>query len=195
MFSGKTEELISDYKKNALANRKTIFINYVADTRYANERESLVCSHDGQKVITLMTKTLYEDPLGIPNDTQVICIDEGQFFGGLRQFCERWVIRGVDIYVAALNGNKDQKIWPNIGEIIPICNKITFKYAVCIVCHDKKATCTRSLIKFDNPDNILIGGDESFVSVCTKCLHVDITPAMIENRRKLLREIKNKLIN
>lgn len=195
MFSGKTEELIRQYKKNALANRKTIFINYVGDTRYATERQSLVCSHDGQKVVTLMASTLFDDPAGIPNDVEVICIDEGQFFAGLRSFCERWTRRGVDIYIAALNGDKDQRMWPYIIDVFPICSRIKIKYAVCIICHDKKATCTRALVKIDNPDNILIAGDDCFVSTCTKCLLKDITPGMVENRQRLLKEIKKKLTN
>lgn len=189
MFSGKTLGLFKYFEQNMLGGIPSVFIKYAKDTRY--DRKSLVCSHNGQKAGAISAESLLVDPPGLPENVKVICIDEGQFFEGLRAFCERWNARGVDIYVAALNGDKDQCSWPRITDIMPLCTKIKLTYAVCIVCQNKKATCTKALVEVINSDKILIGSDESFAATCRTCLKTEITPEMLKRRQETLEMIKN----
>lgn len=131
--------------------------------------------------------------LQIPENIQVICIDEGQFLKGLREFCVYYNKRGIDIYVAALSTDKDQHCWPAVAELYPVCHKIKTLYAVCVCCHDTKATFTRSTApaeSFKN-GNLRIGADSEYVAVCLSCLSVEITPGMREQRRERLQLLKS----
>ena len=77
MFSGKTEELIRRLKRAQFANQKIEIFKPAVDTRYSDMD---VVSHDLHSIPCRPAKNA-EDMLTAADDTQVVGIDEAQFFG------------------------------------------------------------------------------------------------------------------
>ena len=77
MFSGKTEELIRRLKRAQFANQKIAIFKPTIDVRYSDVE---VVSHDLHSLkSTPITDAAFM--LEIPEDIQVVGIDEAQFFG------------------------------------------------------------------------------------------------------------------
>lgn len=192
MFSGKSSELFGIYRRYKLGGVPAVLIKYEGDRRY-DARAEIASSHDGYKILAVSVKTLENGAVNIPDDTKIVCIDEGQFLKGLSQFCTTCNDRGINVYVAALSTDKDQKCWPFILELYPICHKIKTLYAVCVCCHNTEAIYTRSTASpadFEN-GNILIGKDETYVAVCAGCLKAEITTEMHQIRKERLELLKS----
>ena len=84
MFSGKTTELLRIAKRLKSIGQNVTIINYVEDTRYSTTD---VTTHDKYSCVDI--ESHYTDDLDTLDDRnyQVICINEAQFFTGLKTFC------------------------------------------------------------------------------------------------------------
>src|SRR5690606_6353843 len=96
----------------------------------------------------------------------VICIDEGQFFDDIHDFCKDSISKGKDIYISALNGDFKQEPFENISKIIPLCSDIIKKNSKCTLCGDD-AHFTKRMI--DQSDKILIGDSNQYQARCYSC--------------------------
>ena len=93
MFSGKSEELIRRVKRARIAKQRVIVLKHAIDDRFSS---SQVVSHDGDKLegipVTNSSDLISKIPLG----TQVVAIDEAQFFdSGLVEVCDTLAHSGV----------------------------------------------------------------------------------------------------
>src|SRR5438876_6137696 len=77
MFSGKSEELIRRLNRARIARQKVQVFKPKIDARYSVEE---IASHSGVKHISKPVSKTSEMMAQIEPDTQVIGIDEGQFF-------------------------------------------------------------------------------------------------------------------
>ena len=77
MFSGKTEELIKRLKRSEIAQLKTIAFKHKLDDRMTIE---YINSHSGEKFKAIALENADDIKLFISQDTNVIGIDEIQFF-------------------------------------------------------------------------------------------------------------------
>src|SRR5262249_29469723 len=77
MFSGKSEELIRRLNRARIARQKVQVFKPVIDARFSNEE---IASHSGQTHLSRPVRTTAEMMELIEGDTQVVGIDEGQFF-------------------------------------------------------------------------------------------------------------------
>ena len=77
MFSGKSEELIRRLNRARIARQKVQVFKPKIDARYSREE---IASHSGQTHTSLPVTTAAELLAEIEHDTQVVGIDEGQFF-------------------------------------------------------------------------------------------------------------------
>lgn len=75
----------------------------------------------------------------LPDDVEVIGIDEGQFFPDLVEFAERMANAGKIVIVAALDGTFQRKPFGNVGLLLPLSEQVDKLNAVCMRCH-----CTAS---------------------------------------------------
>lgn len=158
MFAGKTTKLISHYTTKSLALKPSI------DTRYST---SYITTHTGLSIPAVVIGN--EAPSG---ELYVnVLIDEGQFVPDLRSLCLRYSDCGCDVYVAALSGTADQKEWPSVTSLIPVCDEIQFIRATkCFKCMGGEAPFTGLKGGVVKTDTILVGGSEIYVPVCRHCL-------------------------
>lgn len=168
MFSGKTTELLRNVKRYQSVGRTTMVINYSLDTRYG---ENSVISHDSMDVPACMVsnlKSINDDEVLREkyNKSQYIFINEGQFFDGLKDFCEHAANQDNKIvFVCGLDGDYKQKKFGEMIDLIPISETVVKLNALCKVC-GMDACFTRRIV--NNDETILIGNENMYEAVCRK---------------------------
>lgn len=101
MYSGKTEELIKRVRRSEFAKMKSQVFKPVIDNRY---HQTNVSSHDQTQIKATPLKSIHEIWDHLNEDTQVVGIDEGQFFTqDLVQICRDLSARGLRVIVAGLD--------------------------------------------------------------------------------------------
>lgn len=168
MYAGKTSELLRRARRHCIGRRSVLVIKFAGDTRYD---QAQVCSHDLQKSGEFGEQVLVSETLGNLNvTTQVVCVDEGQFFPDLAETCEQWANEGRIVIVSALNGTFERKPFHSITQLLPLCDEVLQLCAVCTLC-GKDAPFSKLLISAPQnlKDGKLIGGAESYAARCRAC--------------------------
>ena len=168
MFSGKSSELIHRIKRLQQLSMNILVINHSFDTRYG---DNVIASHDRTTIDCHSLKSLcdiYE--LKDYDNSDVIVIEEGQFFDDLVDVCKTACDRdGKRIIVAGLSGDSSQKPFSSITNLIPKCDWISMKQAYCKRCNDGTlAPFTRRIT--DNNEIIQVGGERMYEAVCREHL-------------------------
>jgi thymidine kinase len=160
MFSGKTTELIRQYNRNILVNKKCIMIKYAGDDRY--DYNSVV-THDGVKICGIKCNNL-EQVDELVSDYDVICIDEIQFYTDGDIYCDKWANEGKKVYACGLNGTFKRTEFSVISRLIPKVEKIKFLKAICKENGNEASFSKLDMI--DVGDKIeIIGGAEKYRAV------------------------------
>lgn len=164
MFSGKSSKLLEYYNKYSL-KYKCLLISYKKDTRYGN---SVVATHDklsvkSHPVLELTDMFETEDY----TTSNVILIDEGQFFNDLVSFVKRAIdFDNKIVIVSGLNGDYDKKPIGQINELIVEADDIYFQKAICHYCKSPVDAIFSLRINTTNQEQILIGEKDTYVPVC-----------------------------
>ena len=133
MYAGKTSRLVEIYKQCNFCNISIAVINHSIDNRYD---EQLLSTHDKVKIPCIKTDKLFDiwgehisleediklfpritDTLKIAN-SEVILINEGQFFCDLEDFVKRLLYYGKKVYVCGLDGDFERKKFGQILDLI-----------------------------------------------------------------------------
>jgi len=167
MFSGKSEELIRRIKRAKIARQKVQVFKPSIDTRYSVVE---VVSHAGDKVEALPVSSTKELLEKIEEDTEVIGIDEAQFFDteivdALRKIAKS----GKRVIVAGLDMDFRGEPFGPMPYIMAIADEVLKLHAICTVCGED-ATMTQRLINGEpasyNDPVIMIGASESYEARC-----------------------------
>ena len=165
MFSGKSTFLLMQERKSLLANKKVCLFKHKTDQRYTSD--DMVCTHDGKmsKSITIQTELLllekYNENL---KQSDVILIDEGQFFPDLLEFC--LLFANKMIYISALSADFQQTMFPSIIQLLGHCDSIIHQKAICMKCGNDAPFSYR---KVNNDTQLLIGGSDLYEPRCRGC--------------------------
>ncbi|MFO0724625.1 MAG: thymidine kinase [Myxococcota bacterium] len=165
MFSGKTEELIRRLRRAELAKQKVEVFKPEIDQRYS---ATDVVSHSSQRVgartVTMASSIL--EQLG--PDTQVIGIDEAQFFDDrIVDVAERLANAGRRVVVAGLDTDFKAMPFEPMPALIAIADFVTKLSAVCMQCGDP-ATRTQRLVG-GGSDRVEVAGHDRYEARCRKC--------------------------
>lgn len=164
MFSGKTTEMLRLVRLNKLIGKKCFVINHSFDNRYGNGNK--VVTHDGIETDSYNTDELV--PLLRNNElikSDIIAINEGQFFLDLTYFSEKCREMGKDIIICALRGDSNNDMFRSIISIFPKADKVSILTAKCLFCKDGTDAPFTSC-NVEKSDQILIGGADKYSSVC-----------------------------
>ncbi len=164
MFSGKTSKLIELYKQYKFCNIPVLVINHSIDNRYINNMVEL-SSHDKITVPCLQTENLLD--IEVNFETNIILINEGQFFADLYQFTILMLEQNKTIYISGLDGDFKRQKFGEILDLIPLCDKVTKLQSLCGLC---KNGCPGifSLRLTQDEEQTLIGID-NYIPVCRNC--------------------------
>lgn len=165
MFSGKTSKLLDIYKQNKFCNIKVAVINHSEDTRY---NETLLSTHD--KVMIPCIQTTKLNTLTDNNEiyeSEVILINEGQFFDDLYGFVVDMLKFNKKIYVSGLDGDFERKKFGQILDLIPLCDKVTKMTSLCSLC--KNGTLGLFSMRLSKEKQQMLIGSSNYIPVCRIC--------------------------
>jgi thymidine kinase len=163
MFSGKTTQLIKLHQIFNSCNISTVVINHILDTRY---HDTLLSSHDKVMIPCIKTDKLINiwKNKQITN-SQVILINEAQFFDDLIQFVNQMLKENKKIYVFGLDGDSNRQKFGYILDLIPLCDKVEKLTSKCSKCKNQGIFSKRIT---DEKEQIVIGTN-NYISVCRDC--------------------------
>ena len=163
MYSGKTTAIINIYKTLILSKTKHLVINYYEDKRYD---EKLLSSHDKVKIPCLQMRNLTDIfSFSSLKKTEVVLINEGQFFNDLKDSVIKLVNMGKYVYVCGLDGDFKREKFGQILDLIPFCDEIEKLYSTCHIC-SKKAPFTKRITQEEGQ---VVIGSSNYIPLCRGC--------------------------
>ena len=142
MFSGKSEELIRRVKRARIAKQRVIVLKHAIDDRFSM---SQVVSHDGDKLEGIPVTNSSELISKIPLGTQIVTIDEAQFFdSGLVEVCDTLARSGVRVIVAGLDTNFRGEPFGPIPMLLALAEDVTKLNAICMKCGAPASEASRA---------------------------------------------------
>lgn len=174
MYSGKSEELIRRLKRAKIAKQNVIVFKPSIDNRYSNED---VVSHSGISIKAVAINHPEEMLDHIDNKTQVVGIDEVQFFANeVVEIAVKMADMGIRVIAAGLDLDFKAEPFGPVPGILARAEFVDKLQAVCVKC-GSPATRTQRLIngmpaKADDPI-IQVGASEAYEARCRKCHKVE----------------------
>ncbi len=174
MFSGKSEELIRRLKRQKIAQKEVIVIKPILDTR---REVDFVTSHDGSKIAAFAVGQATEIYDLITPTTDVIGIDEAQFFSHeLVSVLLELLDKNINIIVAGLNLDFRAVPFGPMPTLLALADTVTKLSAICVVCGDE-AFFSQRLVNGEPAryeDKIIqVGAQEAYQARCRSCYTID----------------------
>ena len=164
MFSGKSEELIRRVRRAQIARQRVQLFKPRIDARYAHDE---IVSHSEMRIPSRNVSSSAELLNVIDDDTEVVGIDEGQFFDAeLPAVCNTLANRGKRVIVAGLDQDYLGKPFEPMPQLLAIAEYITKTLAICMVCGDP-ANHTQRLVV--SSDRLLLGAQGTYEARCRRC--------------------------
>lgn len=162
MYSGKSSELLKRLRRHLHAKRTVQIFKPYIDDRYA---EDAVVTHEGIRFDAVRVHTASEILSLIKEDTEVVGIDEGQFFDEeIRAVCEK-LAETHTVIVAGLDMDFDGNPFGPMPVLAAIADFVSKEHAVCVVCGE---TASHSLRVSGGSAQVLVGAEE-YEARCRPC--------------------------
>jgi thymidine kinase len=164
MFSGKTEELIRRLRRAQIARQHVQIFKPAVDNRYSEDH---IVSHNELRIQSDTAATASELLAKVRRETEVLGIDEGQFFDSeLPAVATALAARGVRVIVAGLDQDYLGKPFEPMPQLLAIAEYITKTRAICMVCGNP-ANHTQRLVH--SKDRVLLGAQGTYEARCRRC--------------------------
>ena len=192
MYSGKSTRIVEIYNQCKLCNIPVIVINHTIDTRYDTDYDNdILSTHDKVKIPCMKIERLmdlcfelsdidvYQDISPKIKDkfkiitskvilvSEVILINEGQFFPDLEKFVKLLLNHGKKVYVCGLDGDFERKKFGQILDLIPYCDKVTKMTSLCSIC--KNGTPGIFSMRLTHETDQTVVGSDNYIPVCRSC--------------------------
>ena len=170
MFSGKSEELIRRLRRAKIARQKIQVFKPEIDSRFSNNH---IVSHSEIKHESTNVQTAKDMRASIEPDTQVVGIDEAQFFDNeLIPIVNELAERGVRVIIAGLDQDYTGKPWEPMPQLLAIAEYITKTHAICMKCGQPANYTQRT---FESEERVAVGGEGMYEARCRSCFvpHAD----------------------
>lgn len=170
MYSGKSEELIRRIKRAEIAKQNIVVFKPKIDDRYSKED---VVSHSGDSVGAIPINNANEIYNYIDEKTQVVGIDEVQFFDEeIIKIAVNLADKGIRVIAAGLDMDFKGEPFGPTPKLLAVAEFVDKIQAICSVC-GQPATRSQRLIngepaRYDDPI-IQVGAVESYEARCRKC--------------------------
>lgn len=164
MFSGKSEELIRRVTRAAIARLPVQVFKPAIDDRYGDDQ---IVSHSALSVAAQPVDSSDALLRAVGDQTQVIGIDEGQFFDeGLVEVADRLASTGIQVVVAGLDLDYLRRPFQPIPDLCGRAEYVTKSLAVCHRCGGP-ALYTQRIVPSD--DLVVLGAAGSYEARCRHC--------------------------
>ena len=171
MYAGKTTRLVEIYKKCKFCNIEVTVINHSIDDRYD---ANLLSTHD--KIMIPCIKTSALGAIWGSNDfihnielqqSDVIIINEGQFFNDLYDIVFSMLKCGKKIYIGGLDGDFERRKFGQLLDLIPLCDKVTKLTSLCSICKNGTPGIFSKRISTETEQTVV--GTDNYIPVCRYC--------------------------
>jgi thymidine kinase len=164
MFSGKSEELIRRMRRAQIARQRVQIFKPKLDNRYSEDH---IVSHSEMKIKSQLVLSSGEILDQMDSRTQVIGIDEGQFFDvNLVAVCNKMADMGKRVIVAGLDQDYRGRPFDPMPQLLAIAEYITKTLAICVRCG---APANRTQRMVHNSDRLLVGASDLYEARCRLC--------------------------
>ncbi len=164
MFSGKSEELIRRLRRAQIARRKVQIFKPAIDSRFSEEH---IVSHSEMRMESTLVRSAGEILEGVGPDTEVVGIDEGQFFDQeLVGVANQLACRGKRVIIAGLDMDYLGRPFEPMPLLLAIAEDITKTRAICMQC-GSPATYTQRLIA--SRERVVVGAADAYEARCRAC--------------------------
>ena len=164
MFSGKSEELIRRLRRAQIARQKVQIFKPSFDNRFA---EAEIVSHSEMRIQGVNVGSSAELMRLVNDDTEVVGIDEAQFFDkDLPDACTRLAGAGKRVVVAGPDTDYLGRPFEPMPIMMAIAEYVTKTHAICMVCGNP-ASHTQRLVASD--ERLLLGAGGTYEARCRKC--------------------------
>jgi thymidine kinase len=182
MYASKTTHLVEIYKQCNFCNISVTVINHTIDNRYDDE---LLSTHDKVKIPCIKTERLsdvWAESIDLEDDlsnihrveekfkvatSDVILINEGQFFEDLYEIVVEMLKQNKKIYICGLDGDFERKRFGQVLDLIPLCDKVTKLTSLCSLC--KNGTPGIFSMRLTQETDQTVVGSDNYIPVCRKC--------------------------
>jgi thymidine kinase len=170
MFSGKSEELIRRLRRAKIARQKVQVFKPKIDARFSDQH---IVSHSEMRHESANVHTAADIRSLVEDDTEVVAIDEGQFFDNeLVSVANELALRGVRVIIAGLDQDYTGKPWEPMPQLLAIAEYITKTHAICMKCGQPANYSQRT---FESEERVAVGAAGMYEARCRKCFvpHAD----------------------
>lgn len=170
MFSGKSEELIRRLRRAKIARQKVQVFKPEMDSRFADNQ---IVSHSEMRHESANSRSAAEVLARVEADTEVVGIDEGQFFDNeLVDVANTLAQRGVRVIIAGLDQDYTGQPWEPMPQLLAIAEYITKTHAICMKCGQPANYSQRT---FESEERVAVGASDKYEARCRMCFvpHAD----------------------
>ena len=169
MFAGKTEELLRRVRRAVIAGRRVVVVGHALDVRHGTDR---LASHAGLDHPSVAASTVDEIRRAIPDGTEIVAIDEAQFFGeGLVTLVTELAGEGLTVLVAGLDVTFDGEPFEPLPALMALAERVDKLTAICTVCGEEAVFHARVRETGVGADALVadnVGGIESYQARCRR---------------------------
>ena len=163
MYSGKTEELIRQLKRCEIAKQNYRVFKPTIDDRYS---EFAITSHNQESMDAVVIDDVFEIYEHITHETQVVGIDEAQFFADeVVDIARKLADNGRRVIVAGLDTDWRGRPFGPMPQLLATADLIRKQYAICTSCGES-ATRTQRVVR--NEEDILVGSFKMYEARCRR---------------------------
>ena len=170
MFSGKSEELIRRLRRAKIARQKVQVFKPDIDSRYSQDH---IVSHSEMRHESANIRSAAEVLATVEADTEVVGIDEGQFFdNALVDVATQLAGRGIRVIIAGLDQDYTGKPWEPMPQLLAVAEYITKTHAICMKCGQPANYSQRT---FESEERVAVGAGGMYEARCRACFvpHAD----------------------
>jgi thymidine kinase len=168
MFSGKSEELIRRIRRAQIARQRVQIFKPRIDVRFAEDQ---IVSHSDMKLPSEAVGSAREILERTLPETEVVGIDEGQFFDqSLIEVVNALANRGVRVVVAGLDQDYTGRPFEPMPQLLAVAEYVTKTLAICMRCG---APANRSQRLVAARDRVVVGGAHEYEARCRACFTGD----------------------
>jgi thymidine kinase len=169
MFAGKTEELLRRVRRALIAGRRVAVVGHALDVRHGTDR---LASHVGLDHPSVSASTVEEIRAAIADGTEIVAIDEAQFFGpGLVALAGELARDGLVVMVAGLDVTFDGEPFEPLPSLMALAERVDKLTAICTVCGEDAVFHARVTSATSDAEELVaehVGGTETYQARCRR---------------------------
>lgn len=166
MFAGKSSRIADIVSRYESLESRVLLIKPVCDDRYGEQH----VTHNKRKTPCIAVDSLQQVSETLLKNSDIVIVDEAQFFTNLIPFCE-FVVDTLEkkLYLVGLDGDSNRRKFGEILDCIPLADRVEKLHAFCRRCANGRP----GLFSYRKPnapsEQITIGGPDLYETLCREC--------------------------